>query len=156
MDETLDTEALVQRWQALKTSLDVKKIRLIAVSKYTSETAVKTLADAGQKDFGEARPQQLRDRAEKFPELHWHMIGPVQKNKAKYIGRHAAMWHSLSDEDTAHAVAKHVNDRILPVLIQVNISGEEQKSGVSPENLPALFQKVQEIDSLQVMGLMGM
>ena len=146
---------LIQRWQQIKTQL-TDDIKLIAVSKYTSDENVSTLLQAGHLDFGEARPQSLRDRATLFPQARWHMIGPLQKNKAKYVGRFAFMWHSLCDLETAQAVAAHVSERVLPVLIQINISGEEQKQGILPDQLPLFLEKLNPIQELKVIGLMGM
>jgi len=146
---------LVQTWSDICSALP-SHTHLLAVSKYTSDEAVQTLLDAGQIDFAESRPQNLRDRAIKFPDAQWHFIGPLQKNKAKYIAQYACMWHSLCDLGTAQAVAKHLQQRTLPVLIQVNISGESQKQGVLPEALLELFNSVSAIKQLKVIGLMGM
>jgi len=149
-------KALIHTWSNICATLKTHNTQLIAVSKYTSDANVQTLLQAGQKDFGESRPQNLRDRARKFPNAHWHFIGPLQKNKAKYIAQHACMWHSLSDLETAQAVAKHLQQRTLPVLIQVNISGEQQKQGVSPKDLEAFYQALSSIKQLNIIGLMGM
>jgi pyridoxal phosphate enzyme (YggS family) len=143
-------------WEALNRETASKGVTMLAVSKYHSDAAVAALAALGQKDFGESRPQALRDRAQKFPDLNWHMIGPVQKNKAKYIGKHAFMWHSLCDIEVAEAVAGHVAGRRLPVLLQINISGEKQKYGVAPEDAPELLEAVRKLETLEVVGLMGM
>jgi len=151
-----DCEQILVRWRQLRAELDAAGVRLIAVSKYAPDEAVACLVEAGQRDFGESRPQQLRDRAERFPDAHWHMIGPLQRNKAKYVGRHAAMWHSLEDIDTAREVARHVEGRRLPVLVQVNVSGEGQKHGVSPDALPELLAGLRGIPELEAIGLMGM
>jgi len=129
---------------------------MLAVSKYAPGEAVEVLAAVGQIHFAESRPQALRDRAEKFPDLQWHMIGPVQKNKAKYIGRHAALWHSVEDAGVAQVVAAHVEDRRLPVLLQVDFSQAASRHGVSPEKLDALFEDVSAISQLEVAGLMCM
>lgn len=147
---------LVDRWEQLHGELVKQDVTLLAVSKYNSDEEVAGLAAAGQVDFAESRPQALRDRAQKFPNLHWHMIGPVQKNKAKYVGQYASMWHSLSDINVAGKVAESVVGRQLPVLLQVNISGESQKFGVSPDEVPRLLEKVKKIPNLKVIGLMGM
>jgi len=146
---------ILQRWQAILDTLP-SQTRLIAVSKYTTDENVELLANAGQKDFAESKPQQLRDRATKYPDLHWHMIGPLQKNKGKYIGKHASMWHSCCDIETAQTVAKHVINQPLPTLVQVNISDEPQKQGVSPQDLPSLLEQLIQIDELNIIGLMGM
>jgi len=147
---------LVQTWADICSALAPSHTRLLAVSKYTSDEAVQTLLEAGQHDFAESRPQNLRDRAIKFPDAQWHFIGPLQKNKAKYIAQHTCMWHSLCDFETAQAVAKHLGQRTLPVLIQVNISGESQKQGVQPETLLELYTSVSAIKQLKIIGLMGM
>ncbi|MDX8388415.1 MAG: YggS family pyridoxal phosphate-dependent enzyme [Ghiorsea sp.] len=151
----MSQHAVVQSWQNIQNSI-MDKAKLIAVSKYTSDENVQILLDAGHKDFAESKPQNLRDRANLFPQANWHMIGPLQKNKAKYVGRHAHMWHSLCDIDTAKAVAQHVSNRVLPVLIQVNISGESQKQGVKEDDLPLFFEQLNSIEGLEVIGLMGM
>ncbi len=152
----MNEKSLTERWQALHDEVEGSGAKMLAVSKYHSDEEVAALAAAGQVDFAEARPQALRDRAQKFPELRWHMIGPLQKNKAKYIGQYASMWHSLSDAGVAERVAGHVVDRELPVLLQVNISGESQKFGVSPDAVPELLKSVKAIPKLKVVGLMGM
>ena len=151
-----DSQSLLRHWRQLSDELDHTNTRLIAVSKYSSDEAVACLVEAGQKDFAESRPQSLRDRSQLFPDVCWHMIGPVQKNKAKYVGRHAAMWHSVEDEETALAVAKYVAGRRLPILLQVNVSGIPQQHGALPGNLPVLYEQVSRIPELEITGLMCM
>ncbi|MDQ6991209.1 MAG: YggS family pyridoxal phosphate-dependent enzyme [Mariprofundaceae bacterium] len=148
--------SLVNHWQDIASILTRSDTRLLAVSKYTTDEAVQILIDAGQVDFAESRPQNLRDRAKMFPKVNWHFIGPLQKNKAKYIAQYATMWHSLADLDIAEKVSSHVKGRKLPCLIQVNISGESQKQGVLPETLKDFYDKVNELPSLEIIGLMGM
>ncbi len=145
---------LIQRWQHVQSNMG--DAQLVAVSKYTSDTNIETLLEAGHLDFGEAKPQNLRDRAQKYPQAHWHMIGPLQKNKAKYIGRFAYMWHSCCDIEAAKEVAKHIEGRRLPVFVQVNISGEPQKQGIQPDDVLLFLQKLDLIKELEVIGLMGM
>jgi len=149
-------EKLIRRWQALRSELDVAHVRLLAVSKYAPDEAVRCLIDAGQKDFGESRAQNLRDRAEQFPDVRWHMIGPLQKNKAKYIGRHAFMWHSVEDVETAKVVAAHVHNRILPVMLQVNVAGIPHQHGVEIGQAPSIFEQLMNIPALELCGLMCM
>ena len=147
---------LTGRWRELRRELDGAGVALLAVSKYADDAAVAELVRAGQQDFAESRPQRLRDRALAFPSARWHMIGPLQKNKAKYIARHAAAWHSLEDVDTARAVAGHVQDRHLPVLVQLNLGGIEHQHGVAPDALPALLREVMQLSTLRLAGLMCM
>ncbi|WP_038247269.1 YggS family pyridoxal phosphate-dependent enzyme [Ghiorsea bivora] len=146
--------ALIQRWQHVQSNMG--DAQLIAVSKYTSDSNIEILLAEGHLDFGEAKPQNLRDRAQKYPLARWHMIGPLQKNKAKYIGRFAYMWHSCCNIETAKEVAKHVEGRRLPVFVQVNISDEPQKQGIQPDDIPLFLQQLALIEGLEVIGLMGM
>jgi len=156
MTECAGRTELLDRWRLLRRELDVRGVQLLAVSKYAADADVDILIDAGQQDFAESRPQQLRDRAQNYPNVRWHMIGSLQKNKAKYIARYAAMWHSVEDIKTARAVAGYVVDRRLPVLIQVNVSGLTHRHGVQPEALCELFDAVQNMPQLQMVGLMCM
>jgi hypothetical protein len=147
---------LIQRWQALCDELQPQGVRLLAVSKYAPDDAVAALIAAGQTEFAESRPQALRDRSRRWPECRWHMIGPLQRNKAKYVGRFASMWHSVESLQQAEAVAAHVQDRVLPVLIQVNLSGQPHQHGVAPEQADTLCRQVAKVKELRVCGLMGM
>jgi len=156
-----DTLELIARWHALTDELGKDDVKLLAVSKYAPDEAVQMLMDAGQKSFGESRAQNLRDRAMRWPDCEWHMIGPVQKNKAKYVGRHASMWHSCEDLETAQAVARYVRERSdavnsLPVLIQVNIADVPNQHGIRPAALPSFALALMEIDGLKLAGLMCM
>jgi len=152
----LEQESLLKRWRALRRETDAAGVRLLAVSKYAADEAVDCLIGAGQRDFAESRPQALRDRANRWPLCAWHMIGPVQKNKAKYVARYAAVWHSVEDAGTAALVARHVEGRILPVLLQVNLTGHPRRHGVSVDGLARLFEEVGRIKALRVEGLMCM
>lgn len=152
----LEQESLLQRWHCLRQEMDEAGVRLLAVSKYAADEAVDCLIGAGQRDFAESRPQTLRDRANRWPACAWHMIGPVQRNKAKYVARHASMWHSVEDAQTAVLVARHVEGRVLPVLLQVNLTGHPRRHGVAVDGLARLFEEVCRIRELRVEGLMCM
>jgi len=154
--EAVRHHQFIEHWRTIRQKLDADHVKMLAVSKYASDEAVATLIRAGERNFAESRPQLLRDRAAQWPECDWHMIGPVQKNKAKYIGRYAAAWHSCDDIETARKVAGFVEQRKLPVLIQVNIAENPNQQGVNPDNLAALASALQDIQSLQLVGLMGM
>jgi len=149
-------QQLMARYQQLTSEVEKDGASMLAVSKYAPDEAVQVLIDAGQRQFGESRPQNLRDRANRWPECAWHMIGPLQKNKAKYIGRYAAVWHSCENLQTAQAVAGYVTDRVLPVLIQVNIAGAPGQHGVHPDAVSDFAAGLREIDHLSVVGLMCM
>ena len=151
-----DFSALIERWRCLRSELDACDVQLLAVSKYAMAQDVARLIAAGQQDFAESRAQQLRDRAQQYPLIHWHMIGPLQKNKAKYIARYAAAWHSVENIDVAQAVARHVSGRRLPVFLQVNVDGLAHQHGVSSDKLPELAAAVNGMPELQLVGLMCM
>jgi len=152
----VNKQSLLQRWRELCAELDSAHVRLLAVSKYAPDEAVRCLIEAGQMDFAESRPQGLRDRALRFPSVRWHMIGPLQKNKAKYIARHAAMWHSVENIETARAVDGLVENRRLPILVQVNVAGIRHQHGVQPEGVLSLIDELKHLPQLQLSGLMCM
>ncbi len=154
--EQIALQQLCRRWQQLHDELDADGVSMLAISKYAPDSAVQALIDQGQRCFGESRPQALRDRALRWPDCQWHMIGPLQKNKAKYVARHAAMWHSCEDIDTAAAVARHLDGRMLPVLIQVNIAANPAQHGVNPAALQTFAAELNAIDGLELRGLMAM
>jgi len=147
---------LLDRWQIMRHELDAQDVKLLAVSKYAVQADVALLVDAGQQDFAESRPQQLRDRAERFPHVNWHMVGPLQRNKAKYIGRYAFMWHSVEDIEMARAVAAHVHGRRLSVMLQINVGELPHQHGVSMGQAPTIFEHLMNIPALKVCGLMCM
>jgi PLP dependent protein len=150
----VNKQALLQRWHMLHDELAGEDVRLLAVSKYAPDEAVRCLIEAGQMDFAESRPQNLRDRALRYPSVRWHMIGPLQKNKAKYIARHAAAWHSVEDIETARAVADLVSGRRLPVFVQVNVAGMTHQHGVCPDAVQALCSELVQLPQLSLAGLM--
>lgn len=151
-----DRKDLLSRYHKLGGAIAERSVSLLAVSKYAPDEAVELLIGAGQRQFGESRAQHLRDRALRWPDCAWHMIGPLQRNKAKYVGRHAAMWHSCEGLEVAMAVAKYVSDRVLPVLIQVNLADTPGQHGVQPDSVVPLAEGLQQLPQLKLVGLMGM
>lgn len=134
-------------------------VGLIAVSKTQSADAVARAAAAGQRDFGEnyvqegvAKVQQLHDHA-----LIWHFIGPLQSNKTREVAAHFDWVHSVDRLKIAERLsAQRPADRPpLKVCLQVNVSGEASKSGVSFEALPALARAVAALPRLALRGLMA-
>ena len=136
-------------------------VRLIAVSKTRPWPAVEAAIRAGQCHFGENR---LQDAMTKIPRsrgqpAEWHFIGHLQSNKADDIPGNFAWVHSLDSLKLAQrlSAAAAASDQTLNVLIQVNLTREEQKSGVLPEDLPALMERLLEaaLPGLCFRGLMG-
>lgn len=140
---------------------DVAEVTLIAVTKYADLDALARLVASGVSDLGENQAQQLRDRAPEFPGVRWHAIGPLQSNKAKYVARHADVFHALDRIEVAAALSARrveLGGPTLPCYVQVNLAGERTKSGVAPEALGPLLAGVGErnLAGISVVGLMAM
>lgn len=139
------------------------EITLIAVTKTFGIDVVRAAIAAGAKDLGENYIQEAREKittltGEDGPEPRWHFIGGLQKNKAKYAVRLFDLIHSVDSVELAAELNKRagIEGKRQEVLLQVNISEEQQKSGVSPEGIIRLARSVSELENLSVRGLMGM
>ena len=135
-------------------------VRLVAVTKTVDVEVIRTLLDAGQRDLGENRPQQFRDRAATMAglDIRWHMIGHLQRNKVKYVVPTAAMIHSVDSLDLAEDLSRRAEGLGLRArcLIEVNVSGEASKEGVPPAEAMDLGPAVAELPGLELAGLMTM
>jgi hypothetical protein len=148
---------------AARSGRSAETVRLVAVTKTVGEDVIRVLAQAGQKDLGENRAQQLRDRAAALADLrlNWHMIGRLQKKNAKHVVPVAAMIHSVDSVELAAEIGKRVTARqagratSIPCLLEVN-SGEEQKAGVLPAEAPALARAIAATPGISLVGLMTM
>lgn len=137
---------------------DVTAIKLVAVTKTKPIDMLKEAASAGLLDFGENRPQEI---VSKYPEFEgdgiaWHLIGQLQKNKVRHIIDKVCLIHSVDSFELAVEINKRAAaiDKIQDILIQVNISGEESKSGVAPEELSLLCKRISELENVRIKGLM--
>lgn len=134
------------------------EVLLVAVAKTQPIGAVQEAANYIL-DIGENYAQELRDKslAINTPEVRWHFIGSLQANKAKYVAQSAYMLHSLHSANVAKELEKHCKnlDRKLKVLLQVNISNEATKSGVSPQAAYKLAQEVMQFEHLELGGFMA-
>lgn len=135
------------------------EITLIAVSKKHSPEAVRTLFDAGQRVFGESYLQEALNKQQDLADLaiEWHFIGPIQRNKTRAIATHFSWVHSVERQ----VIAERLNEQrppelpALDVCLQVNIDQEPSKSGVAPQDLPALAEQVESMPRLRLRGLMA-
>jgi pyridoxal phosphate enzyme (YggS family) len=135
---------------------DPAEVTLVAVSKRQSVEAIRAAYDAGQRVFGENYVQELAHKAEalgELPGLRLHFIGHLQRNKAKLVRRVAHAVETLDSIRLADALAG-AGGAPLPVLAQVNVAREPQKSGCAPEDLAALVAHVRALPSLRLEGLM--
>ena len=133
-------------------------IKLVAVSKFKSVDDIKCAYELGVRDFGENYIQEL---CEKYSVLEdtdilWHVIGPIQRNKVKYIADKNIFVQSLDRLSLAEELSKHAvkHKRIIPALIQVNTCGEDTKSGCAPEELLELFEQCNELSGISIQGVM--
>ena len=135
-------------------------IRLIAVSKGHSKTAIAQAIAANQKDFGESTTQESLPKISQLanPSIDWHFIGHLQTNKAKFIPGNFSWLHSLDSFDLARKLSRHAGERSasINILIEVNTTREQQKHGVAPEKLFDFIDQLLKADlpALSLRGLM--
>lgn len=132
-------------------------VSLVAVSKFHPSGAVLQAYDAGQRLFGESRPQELRQKALELPsDIRWHFIGHLQTNKLKMVLPYVEMVESVDSERLLEAIRKWAveNGRRVDVLLEVHIASEESKQGFSEAELPAVLGK--DWGPVRLRGLMGM
>lgn len=136
-------------------------VTLVAVSKTKPVEMIQEAYDAGQRHFGENRPQEMKQKYAELPEdIYWHMIGHLQTNKVKYIIDFVYLIHSVDRMDLLEEIEKRAAriGRKVDVLLQVHIAQEEQKFGFQKEEILDLIRK-NELDRFQhvnIMGLMAM
>ena len=134
-------------------------IRIVAVTKTHGPPAVRAAVEAGLTDVGENRVQEALEKQAAVPDLavSWHLIGTLQRNKARHAAGRFALIHSLDRADLAAELDRRVGPgQHQAVLVQVNCSDEPQKGGVEPDGLPALLETLRGLAALEVRGLMTM
>ncbi|MGI9042158.1 MAG: YggS family pyridoxal phosphate-dependent enzyme [Gemmatimonadales bacterium] len=132
---------------------------IVAVTKTHGPEAVAAAVSAGLSDVGENRVQEALPKQEALPDLavQWHLIGGLQRNKARHAAGRFALIHSVDRADLATELDRRMAlGARQPVLVQVNCSDEAQKGGVAPGELPALLDALAPLQSLEVCGLMTM
>jgi PLP dependent protein len=156
------------------TDRPVDSVQLIAVTKYAEPDWIEGLISLGLTQFGENRPQQLVERQARWPQVQWHLIGHLQRNKVKSVLGQAALIHSvdsvrlaerLSEESVSwvrlpagHPSPQTTGAKLnqLPILCEVNVSGEASKDGFSLSDLRASWDQLIELPGLELRGLMTM
>lgn len=136
------------------------EVTLIAVSKTKPAALIEQAIKAGHTHFGENYVQEARSKIEAIadPNVKWHFIGHLQSNKAKYVAPHYHMVHTVDSVKLAKELSKRATnaDRKLPVLIEVNIAGEETKTGIDSAGVRELVDFVAGTEGLALKGLMTM
>lgn len=136
-------------------------VTLIAVSKYHPVEAIAEAYNAGQRDFGESKAQDLRVKQSSLPDdIKWHFIGHLQSNKIKYIASFIHLIHSIDSYRLLCEVDKHGKKagRIIPCLLQIHIAQEETKFGFTPDECVEMLEQGEwrSLHNIEIRGIMCM
>ncbi|WP_252090070.1 YggS family pyridoxal phosphate-dependent enzyme [Pseudomonas sp. MWU13-3659] len=138
---------------------DPASLQLLAVSKTKPASAIREAHGCGLRDFGENYLQEALTKQKELSDLPliWHFIGPIQSNKTKAIAEHFDWVHSVDRLKIAQRLSEQRPAKLPPlnICLQVNVSGEDSKSGCAPAELPALAQAVNALPGLRLRGLMA-
>ena len=160
MKQQLEQIRLRIRQAAESCNRDADSVRLVAVSKTIAADIVKDAIEAGVTILGENYVQEARDKFKALAQypVSWHFIGHLQSNKAKYAVRLFDLIHSVDSLKLAHELDKQAGklEKIQQILVQVNISAEDTKSGISTDEAPRLIAEISRLKNLAVKGLMTM
>jgi len=145
---------------ARKAGRDPKDVTLVAVSKTFPAEAVRAAHAAGQRHFGENYVQEGCAKIDALRDLEdavWHFIGPLQSNKSRMVAERFDWMHSIDRESIARRLSEQrpAGKTPLRVCIQVNVSGEDSKSGVEPADVPPLARAIAALPNLELRGLMA-
>ena len=146
------------------TILQLKKdlpstVTLVAVSKFKPVEAIREAYDAGQRVFGENRPQELAAKAQVLPDdIQWHLIGHLQTNKVKLVLPYVTLIHSVDSERLLAAIDKEARamGRTVDCLLEIHIAQETTKQGFLPEEAEALAAHIGDYPNIRLRGVMGM
>lgn len=136
---------------------DPGEVTLIAVSKTKPAELLQEAYDAGARDFGENKVQEIMDKYPQLPgDIRWHMIGHLQRNKVKYIVDKAAMIHSVDSFRLAQTIEQEAarHEVQVPILLEVNVAEEESKFGLKMDEVLPLIERIAEFPHIKVCGLM--
>ena len=134
-------------------------VRIVAVTKTHGPEAVRAAVAAGLRDIGENRVQEALQKQDALLDVavEWHLVGTLQRNKAKYAAGRFVLIHSVDRADLAAELDRRAAPGSRqPILVQVNCSAEPQKGGVAPASLPELLDQLRTLERIEVQGLMTM
>ena len=136
-------------------------VKLVAVSKFNPSEAIMEAYQAGQRIFGESRPQELLQKVQELPcDIQWHFIGHLQTNKLKMVLPYVSLIHSVDSERLLMEINKYAvkNNLKVKCLLELFVAQEETKQGFSKEELMQLMDKLQQepLEGVEICGLMGM
>lgn len=152
--------SIKERLQAIRTTLP-EGVCLLAISKYYPVEAIMEAYDAGQRDFGENKAQDLVAKHQSLPDdIRWHFTGHLQSNKIKYIAPFVHLIHSIDSLQLLKEINKHGAKvgRVIPCLLQIHIAQEETKFGFTTEECLAMLasEEWKELKNIHIRGLMCM
>lgn len=157
-------EHLKKIWQAIGEAAviarrSLSEIRLVGVSKHKPASLIREFRRAGLTDIGESYVQEFVDKNEELRDeaIEWHFIGHLQSNKVKYIIDKVRWIHSVDSVKLAEEIQKQAEKQgvaRINILLQINLGGEESKSGADADGAIALYRAVKDFDRLAVRGLM--
>ncbi|MBQ8637067.1 MAG: YggS family pyridoxal phosphate-dependent enzyme [Clostridia bacterium] len=143
------------RIEAAKMGED-REVTLIAVTKTHSPEMINEAIDAGVTDIGENKVQEILDKYDKVKPVRWHLIGHLQTNKVKYIIDKVCLIHSVDSVKLMDEIERQAEKHgiVMEILIQVNITGEETKFGIHPDELDQILKYAGTLKYVKVVGLM--
>ena len=155
---------IAHRWRAVAARVDAaceragrapSEVTIVAVSKSHPAASVREAAAAGATDFGENYAQELAAKREQCPDVRWHFIGRLQRNKVKLVAGHVALVHAVDSAELATELGKRAGT-VQAILLAVNVAGEETKGGITAETAPALARVIAATANVRLDGLMSM
>ena len=156
-------DSIIENINSLKEKCNINyDINVVAVSKYSSIETIKEFLSLNiNLPLGESKAQSLRDRAEElnknYNNIIWHFIGRIQSNKVKYIVKYADLIQSVDSIEIAEYINKEAikNNKVQDILLQFNISNEEQKGGFNLSDYNMVYDKIKNLPNVNIKGLMG-
>ena len=142
----------------LRAKRNPEDVTLVCVSKTIDAETISEAYSLGEKVFGENRPQELRDKLDKVAGANWHLIGHLQSNKVKYVVGKASLIHSVDSLNIASAINEQAGKFkvVQDILLEVNISGEESKYGLTTEEIPNIIKEIGMLSNIRFKGFMTM
>ena len=138
-----------------KVGRNVDEVKLIAVTKYVTDARVEEALEAGITDFAENRPQNYVERKGKYSNKTWHLIGSLQTRKVRDVINEVDYFHALDRDSLAKEIEKRT-DKEIKCFVQVNVSGEESKHGLTSEEAIDFIKSLEHFSKIKVVGLMTM
>ncbi len=141
-----------------KSGRNEEDILLLGVTKTIGEDLIRCAIEEGVVELGENRPQELKEKYPLFDGVKWHLIGHLQTNKVKYIIDKAELIHSVYTDKLAAEIDRQAKKigKIQKILVEVNISGEESKGGISPDEIDDFLKTMSKYPNIRVSGFMTM